>query len=256
MKIINEDIANIERALDNEKVNIVGSMPLVMADAVVASEKTQEAIDKEMEQHNKNTRVKLNKVVGAEKQPVPDLPEEAKSTLDESLFESLENGRTDSKEAQVLDNVFAYLRELMGDDEFARTALAHFEITPDELLNFCDIDVNELDLNTVDENLTEARSKEDRDLFTQIMDDLSATNYNMKNKSKFPNMNLADKYEDEDLGIDYKVDGYVDITVRQDDISKFDFAKQVADAYEVEYIEAKPEGSHMFKAAIRIPEED
>lgn len=202
MKIINEDIANIERALDNEKINIVGSMPLVMADAVVASEKTQEAIDKEMEQHNKNTRVKLNKVVGAEKQPVPDLPEEAKSTLDESLFE----------------------------DYAADTS--------------------------VSENLTEARAKEDRDLFTQIMDDLSATNYNMKNKSKFPNMNLADKYEDEDLGIDYKKDGYVDITIRQDDINKFDFAKQVADAYGVEYLEAKPEGSHMFKAAIRIPEED
>ena len=91
MKIIKEDIANLERAIENDKVNVVGSMPLVMADAAVESEKKQNEISKEMEEHDKETKVELNKVIGAEKQPVPDLPVKAKSVLDESLFEDFDD---------------------------------------------------------------------------------------------------------------------------------------------------------------------
>jgi len=86
MKIIKEDIENLERYIGNAKVGVHTDLPIVMADAYEDSKKRQEEIDKEIEEKNKNN-VELNKVVGAEKQPVPNLPEEAKVNLEESLFE-------------------------------------------------------------------------------------------------------------------------------------------------------------------------
>lgn len=418
MKIIKEDIENLERFVGNRKVDVHAELPLIIADAYNSSKESQEEIEKEMEEHNKETEVKLNKVLGAENQPVPDLPETPKAALDESLFEdyeelsntsvlkedlqdervknikkclldalvavdaylnhttneSLENGKTDSDEAYILDKVFTYLRELKGDDEFTKFALNYLEMTPEQLDTFCDIQLDEsleddcdydffikkhkginknfdrekygkyfdkdgklipgfqkeyfslkktealedddfetdltIDFEPADfddyavqdivgvgqslkdvvryqtnddadyfvltfkdgtkkawfihggmyipdkdfkECLEEARKKEERDLFTQIMDDLSATNYNMKDKSKFPDMKLSDKYEDEYLGIDYPKDGFVDITVRQPSKEKLDFAKKVANAYEAEVIGPNKEGEN-FILKIRIPE--
>lgn len=90
MKIIKEDIENLERYIGNAKVGVHTDLPIVMADAYEDSKKRQEEIDKELEEKDKDS-VELNKVIGAEEQPVPDLPEEPKVTLEEALFEDYES---------------------------------------------------------------------------------------------------------------------------------------------------------------------
>ena len=235
MKCIKEDIANIERAIENDKLNTVGAMPIVMADAVYQSEKVQEEIDKEMEKHNKE--VKLNKVIGAENQPVPDLPEKPKVALDESLFEDYEE----------LLNISTLKEDLQ--DERIKNAKKYLESALKALNSYLDRTTNESK-----ECLSEGRKKEERDLFTQIMDDLSATNYNMKDKTKFPDMKLKDKYDNKSLGVAYRKDGFVDIDIREDSKEKLDFAKQVADAYGVESLDIVKEGDQ-YRLSIRVPEE-
>lgn len=89
MKVIKEDIVNLEKCIENDKVNIVGSMPITMADAFYDSQKKQKQIDdamKETIEENKD-----EKVIGAKKQPVPKKPEEPKATLEESLFEDYDS---------------------------------------------------------------------------------------------------------------------------------------------------------------------
>lgn len=85
MKIIKENIANLERCIENDKVDAVGSMPITMADAFYASQKYDKRLEDAIEESN--DAPELEKVVGAEKQPVPKMPEEPKVTLEESLFE-------------------------------------------------------------------------------------------------------------------------------------------------------------------------
>ena len=89
MKIIKEGIANLERCIENDKVNTVGSMPIVMADAFYQSQKN----DKELEDAMKEAEdiPEPEKVVGAEEQPVPKMPEEPKATLEENLFEDYDS---------------------------------------------------------------------------------------------------------------------------------------------------------------------
>lgn len=89
MKIIKEDIENLERYIGNSKIAINTELPLVMADALNDSRKNQKLIDKEFKDADKETELedKNNKVIGAEEQPVPKEPEEAKINLEESLFE-------------------------------------------------------------------------------------------------------------------------------------------------------------------------
>ena len=116
MKVINEDIKNLERCIKDERVDVVGSMPITMADAFYDSEQVQDKIDKEMEEHNKETEVELNKVLGAEKQPVPDVPEVPKATLEESLFEDYEES-TDLNETlqdERIKNVKKYLESALA----------------------------------------------------------------------------------------------------------------------------------------------
>lgn len=90
MKIIKEDIENLERYIGNSKVDVHAELPLIMADAYEDSKKRQEEIDKELEEKDKDS-VELNKVIGAEEQPVPDLPKEPNVTLEESLFEDYDS---------------------------------------------------------------------------------------------------------------------------------------------------------------------
>ena len=247
MKVVNEDIKNLERFIGNKNVEVHADLPLVMADAYNASKEAQKEIDKEMEEKQKtDAYVELNKVVGAEKQPVPDLPEEPKAVLDESLFEDfseeeieIEDELKEDLQDERIKNVKEYLEKALSavNSYLERTAETEsLEEIKDET-----------------EVIDEAKKAEVRDLFTQVLDDLSATNYNMKDKSKFPDMKLSDKYEDEDLGVAYRKDGFVDIDIRQDAKEKFDFAKAVADAYDVEAIGPTIEGD-LFRLSLRIPE--
>jgi len=57
--------------------------------------------------------------------------------ISELVDESLENGKTDSREADVLDKIFTYLRDEYTDEEFVKLAKQKFGMTDEELANFC-----------------------------------------------------------------------------------------------------------------------
>lgn len=82
-----EDIANLERYIGNTKVDTHAELPIIMADAYSDSKKKSELADKVLKDKKQEIIKKNNKVLGAEKQPVPKMPEEAKINLEESLFE-------------------------------------------------------------------------------------------------------------------------------------------------------------------------
>ena len=87
-----EDIANLERYIGNTKVDTHAELPIIMADAYSDSKKKSELADKVLKDKKQEITKKNNKVLGAEKQPVPKMPEEAKINLEESLFEDY-NGK-------------------------------------------------------------------------------------------------------------------------------------------------------------------
>ena len=93
MKVIHEDIDNLERYIGNKRVDIHAELPLIMADAYSDSKNRQEAIDKLLKGDKKEPEIEItnNTVLGAEKQPVPKMPEMAKVNLEESLFEDYDD---------------------------------------------------------------------------------------------------------------------------------------------------------------------
>lgn len=58
-------------------------------------------------------------------------------SLLESLKETLDNGKIDSREDDILDKVFAYLRQEKGDEEFVEFAKKTLGLTDSELKTFC-----------------------------------------------------------------------------------------------------------------------
>lgn len=353
MKVIKEDIANLEKCIENDKVNIVGSMPITMADAFYDNQKKQKQIDDAMKETVKEN--KDEKVIGAKKQPVPKKPEEPKATLEESLFEDydpdirhysdmlfdmIDEGAVDAAEiAKDLiywcseESIKEYMRvnnltsELMDDEEYeenlnessnlqheriknvksylekALSAINTYFDRIDESLTeapvkdkswkivekigaFIDeghidpesmlsdmlvwfykspqfipflISTNIFKEEEIDEILNECKltesDKEDWDLFSTIGQELYWENPNFKRRTKFPEVSAKQRYESEDMGVEYKVDGFVDITIRRDSKEDFDFAKKVADAYNVKTIGPEPDGANQFKFTLRVPEE-
>lgn len=191
MKVIKEDIANLERCIENDKVNIVGSMPITMADAFYDSQKKQKQIDdamKETIEENKD-----EKVIGAEKQPVPKKPEEPKATLEESLFEDhdpdirhysdmlfdmIDEGAVDAAEiAKDLiywcseDDIKHYMRvnyltsELMDDEEYEENLNESNDLQYERIKNVKSylekaLSVVDAYFDRIDESLTEAPVKD------------------------------------------------------------------------------------------------
>lgn len=252
MKIVKEDIDNLERYIGNSKVGVHAELPLIMADAYEESKKKKEEIDKEMEEKTKDN-VKLNKVIGAKNQPVPELPKKLKANLDESLFEDytvryysdtlydmIENGIVDAK--SIAQDLIYWCSE---DD------IKHY-MRVNDLLSYDEDD-------DIDESLFEGRGpnkntpKEDTDLFSLINQELVWENPNFISKTKFPNIKPKQRYDDSDIGVDYKKDGFVDITIRQPSEDKLDFAKKVADAYNAEIIGPASDGNN-YILSIRIPD--
>lgn len=166
MKIIKEDIENLERYIGNAKVGVHTDLPIVMADAYEDSKKRQEEIDKEIEEKNKDN-VKLNKVIGAEKQPVPKLPEEAKVNLEESLFEDY-----DSDVRHYSDMLFYMIEEEVVDAKQIAQSLIYW-CSEDDIERF--MRVNELIWEEdEDESLEESYIKADipsRDKVAKFIED-------------------------------------------------------------------------------------
>lgn len=253
MKIVKEDIDNLERYIGNSKVGVHAELPLIMADAYEESKKKKEEIDKEMEEKTKDN-VKLNKVIGAKNQPVPELPKKLKANLDESLFEDytvryysdllrnkIENGAVDAKSV-AMDLIY-----WIDDDNDIKLYMQTIDLLSDD------------EVDDIDESLNEGRGpnknkpKEDTDLFSLINQELVWENPNFISKTKFPNIKPKQRYDDSDIGVDYKKDGFVDITIRQPSEDKLDFAKKVADAYSAEIIGPASDGNN-YILSIRIPD--
>lgn len=118
MKVIKEDIENLERYIGNKRVDVHAELPLIMADAYSASKNRQEEIDKLLKGEKKEPEIKKknNKVLGAEKQPVPQMPKTGQLNLEESLFEdvlytnrpSLYENLTSSKYKDKIGEYFQY----------------------------------------------------------------------------------------------------------------------------------------------------
>lgn len=64
---------------------------------------------------------------------VIDEPEE----LEESLKETLDNGKTDTIDSTILDNIFRTLRSNSNEKDFAELCLTDFEMTEEQLQKFC-----------------------------------------------------------------------------------------------------------------------
>lgn len=333
MKVIKEDIANLERCIENDKVNIVGSMPITMADAFYDSQKKQKQIDDAMEETIEEN--KDEKVIGAKKQPVPKKPEEPKATLEESLFEDydpdirhysdmlfdmIDEGAVDAAEiAKDLiywcseDDIKHYMRvnnltsELMDDEDYEENLNESSNLQNERIKNvksYLEKALNTINtyLDRIDESLNEATEKdryyaaldipkgperkkvaaerrkeflqkhgltdraqewkdakdkdnpkENIDLFSLINQELVCENPYFISKTKFPDIKAKQRYNNSDIGIDYKKDGFVDITVRQSSEDKLDFAKKVANAYNAEIIGPVPDGNN-YILSIRIPD--
>lgn len=209
MKVLKEDIPNLERCIENDKVNLVGSMPIVMADAFYSSEKAQEEIDKEMEEHNKATEVKLNKVIGAEDQPVPDLPIKPKAVLDESLFE-------DINKDNMFMNVKDYLYDVLVDSLDNIAIQLHSDFNEYDA-DWCSEEPNKYSMKGLN------RLEEAADYFANFL----LTNYN-KNESLVEDYNNARKYSDmlsdmidnEIIDVNIVAEYFIDQS-SEDDIKRF-----------------------------------
>lgn len=159
MKIIKEDIANLERCIENDRVDAVGSMPITMADAFYQSQKN----DEELEEQEKDA-VKVpepEKVIGAEKQPVPKMPEEPKLNLEESLFEDY-----NSDVRHYSDMLFDMIEEDMVDAKQIAQSLIYW-CSEDDIERF--MEVNELiwdedeEEEVEEEEIEEERLKEEKE---------------------------------------------------------------------------------------------
>ena len=144
---LTEDLDNMERVTKGKNIDVHGDIPIVMADAVMTSEEADKAVEDELEEHNKKTNVKLNKVLGAEKQPVPKLPEMAKVTLDESLFEDYGNVR------EYSDQLFDMIEEGLVDAKEIAQDLIYW-CSEDDIKRF--MEVRDLIWNEEDEDVDES----------------------------------------------------------------------------------------------------
>lgn len=80
---------NLDKVVHNDDLNAVTEMPPTMSDAYIDSVEADKAVEDIIKPAEEI--IKEKPFLGAEKQPTPKEPEEAKITLDESLFEDVNN---------------------------------------------------------------------------------------------------------------------------------------------------------------------
>ncbi|MBO7697245.1 MAG: hypothetical protein J6Y28_04130 [Acholeplasmatales bacterium] len=94
---------NLDKVVYNDDLNAVTEMPPTMSDAYIDSVEADKAVEDIIKPAEEI--IKEKPFLGAEKQPTPKEPEEAKITLDESLFEESDSLR---------DRIYDFLDELGG----------------------------------------------------------------------------------------------------------------------------------------------
>lgn len=85
VSIIDEDLTNLNRVVNNSLINAVTEMPPTMSDAYEDSVENDKYIEDAL--NETDSQIKDEPFLGASKQPVPEKIKEPKSLLDESLFE-------------------------------------------------------------------------------------------------------------------------------------------------------------------------
>lgn len=178
MKIVklDENIKNLERVVDNQKINAVTEMNPVMSDAYEDSLETDEAIEKELKESDK--LVTEEPFLGAKNQPLPEDPVLPKVTLDESLFEDYD----------LRCRIYDFLDEYEGDSDYNQK-IEHvsdeFEMSPDEAEKYVQdwtlnsdksdpewSDTADQEEESVDDFLFEESLNEDANQRAAIYDDL------------------------------------------------------------------------------------
>lgn len=126
MKIqkLNENMPNLDKVVHNDDLNAVTEMPPTMSDAYIDSVEADKAVEDIIKPAEEI--IKEKPFLGAEKQPTPKEPEEAKITLDESLFEESDSLR---------DRIYDFLDELGGYADYnqkVEDVSEEFGMSPDE----------------------------------------------------------------------------------------------------------------------------
>lgn len=115
---------NLDKVVHNDDLNAVTEMPPTMSDAYIDSVEADKAVEDIIKPAEEI--IKEKPFLGAEKQPTPKEPEEAKITLDESLFEESDSLR---------DRIYDFLDELGGYADYnqkVEDVSEEFGMSPDE----------------------------------------------------------------------------------------------------------------------------
>ena len=122
---------NLDKVVHNDDLNAVTEMPPTMSDAYIDSVEADKAVEDIIKPAEEI--IKEKPFLGAEKQPTPKEPEEAKITLDESLFEESDSLR---------DRIYDFLDELGGYADYnqkVEDVSEEFGMSPDEAEGYvCD----------------------------------------------------------------------------------------------------------------------
>lgn len=122
---------NLDKVVYNDDLNAVTEMPPTMSDAYIDSVEADKAVEDIIKPAEEI--IKEKPFLGAEKQPTPKEPEEAKITLDESLFEESDSLR---------DRIYDFLDELGGYADYnqkVEDVSEEFGMSPDEAEGYvCD----------------------------------------------------------------------------------------------------------------------
>ena len=145
MKIqkLNENMPNLDKVVHNDDLNAVTEMPPTMSDAYIDSVEADKAVEDIIKPAEEI--IKEKPFLGAEKQPVPKEPEEAKITLDESLFDYFEVD-DDWEDAAWHDTVDQEEEEDIPED-ILRDYIDSIEVEEEEIdesLNESDLAANDL----------------------------------------------------------------------------------------------------------------
>lgn len=264
---LNEKLETVSRIADDDKA--VGSMPIVMLDAEKRSEEQDELIDKAREEGPHvdeedlipketvkidNPSYKSMKLVERVNDHVDNIIEYTQSMIGHFLT----SAKLEATE-YIYDRV-AHMLE--GDDidlERARATCKVLEKTVADRFQMMretiDEDIRKTlgSLKTTSESLTEAKKKEDVDLWTKVYDELAAeldpqdTQREIKARA---NQRYRNIYPGDDIN---------DIEVRVAKIEDLDFGKRVAEHYGVAYTIREDRFAknpdHRIVMTFKIPEE-
>lgn len=236
----------LAEAIETDVQAVAG--PAVVS-ALESSKKNKEIADKAVEDAEKATD---DLVKNGQPDSHRDVPSEIKAEMKKlHLAESLEEAdggevlsensiedikvdpevvdwKLDTRSDKLLDGCFAYLRDLKGDSEFVDFAQEYLKMTPEELLFYCDIDVDDMD-----ESLNEADDRDDEYPNTFLG---SKTRFRRKNLTNMSDLEITYpsftvKYVVEP-GVQTKPGDPVELGFERDELARLEVVRSEADRLE------------------------